>query len=192
MSDKDKLVKCDSCRTIFHANENCTNLAASELRAVILQSRSLIFFCNECRMAFKKVPLLIRQMEDIKNDVTELKEYVKALKNENKVLKENLMKIESSETNFDMEEFMNEMEERKKRSNNIMILNINESNAVNRNDRIKDEKKRVKEVLAHADIALNEFKAIRMGKYDGRKIRPIKVILESNDAAVNILKKHHS
>ncbi|KAG5892737.1 hypothetical protein JTB14_001108 [Gonioctena quinquepunctata] len=127
-------------------------------------------------------------MEDIKNDVTELKEDVKALNNENEVLKENLMKIESSETNFDMEEFMNGMEERKKRSNNIMILNINESDAVNRNDRMKDENKTVKEVLAHADIALNEFKVIRMGKYDGRKIRPIKVILESNDAAVNILK----
>ncbi|KAG5871336.1 hypothetical protein JTB14_018590 [Gonioctena quinquepunctata] len=171
VSDKDKLVKCDSCRTIFHASENCTNLAESELR-VILQSRSLVFFCNECRMAFKKVPLLIRQMEDIKNDVTELKEDVKALKNENKVLKENLMKIESSETNFDMEEFMNEMEKRKKRSNNIMILNTYESNAVNRNDRIKDENKTVKEVLAHADIDLNEFKVIRMGNMMEEKYVP--------------------
>lgn len=187
-NDKDKLVTCDSCHATFHSTDGCTNLAPSEYRAVIIQNRSLIFFCKDCRVAFKKIPLLLRQIEELRSEVRELKDEVNILKNEKNTLEEKLIERENAEMKTNMEEIINEMEDRKMRSNNIMILNINESNAVNRNDRMEEEKRTVRKILAHASITINDFKVIRTGKYDGSKTRPVKVVLESNEAVVNILK----
>ncbi|XP_074031442.1 uncharacterized protein [Leptinotarsa decemlineata] len=189
MHEKDKLVTCDSCHTTMHANENCTKLGPSEYRAVILQNRSLNFFCYECRGTFKKIPLLLRQIEDFRNEVNIMKQEITELKNKNVLMEAELLKLKNGDEKMEMEEFINEMEERRKRANNVMIINVNESNAENRIHRLEDEKNTVKQLLQNIDSNIENFRVMRGGKYDGRKSRPIKVILDSNESVTFIQTK---
>ncbi|KAG5882975.1 hypothetical protein JTB14_026433 [Gonioctena quinquepunctata] len=58
----------------------CTGLAASEVRAVVIQKRSLVFFCGECREAFKSAPALIRQIQNMEFTSEYMKKEVDSLR----------------------------------------------------------------------------------------------------------------
>ncbi|KAG5876694.1 hypothetical protein JTB14_025820 [Gonioctena quinquepunctata] len=70
--------------------EACTGLSSSELRAVIIQKRTLVYFCQECRTSFKNIPTLLSfktEFTSLKKEVDELKNEMKTWKDENKNLK---------------------------------------------------------------------------------------------------------
>ncbi|KAJ8982416.1 hypothetical protein NQ317_017218 [Molorchus minor] len=133
ISDDDKFISCDSCRVMLHLQEKCCTLSSTEIRAVVMQKRTLLFFCDECRTAFKNVPMLIRKIKDLDSEVDRLKHEVELLKNQN-----NSANIETM--------FM-EINERMIRSNNLMIYNVPESTSNILDEKIIDDNLAVNDIL---------------------------------------------
>lgn len=57
-----------------------TGVSSSESRAVVLLKRTLVYFCQDCRESFKNVPLLLREIQDLKKDILSFKKEVGLLK----------------------------------------------------------------------------------------------------------------
>ncbi|CAG9822842.1 unnamed protein product [Phaedon cochleariae] len=143
--DMKEAVCCDSCRDYMHTGpvkeKNCSGLSTTELRAMVLQNRNIIFFCNDCRDAFRSVPLLIRQITEIKNDVKTLKNDVEILKNDKIKCEMEIASLKAtqnstslnsnsnSELGLNMCEILAEISEREARKKNIIIFGLPESQA---------------------------------------------------------------
>ncbi|KAG5898316.1 hypothetical protein JTB14_023005 [Gonioctena quinquepunctata] len=126
----EKLVCCDSCHIVLHPTEECTGLATSELRAAVLQKRTLMFLCKECRLAFKSTPVVLRQIEILRAEVKTLKQELDQVK-------------EKAEGNNhqNMESFMSEVQDRMSRSCNFMLYNSPENDSSELKTRIEADKK---------------------------------------------------
>lgn len=167
----------------MHPLEECTGLASSELRAVILQKRTLMFFCKDCRHAFKSAPALMRQIEALKSEVIALKQEIEDIK----------MKIEERKIP-EMENLMMEVQERTNRSLNFMIYNAKEHESSELKTRIEEDKKVVSKVIELMGIEETTgkiLKVIRVGKKSPNKNRPLKVICLTNDFVNLVIKFRH-
>ncbi|KAG5863799.1 hypothetical protein JTB14_025151 [Gonioctena quinquepunctata] len=138
----DKFAICDSCHCIQHPVEACTGLSSSELRAVIIQKRTLVYFCQECRTSFKNIPTLLREIKSFKTEFTSLKKEVDELKNEMKTWKDENKNLKSEMTmlkevikntnenentvTISNENVIAEVLERQKRENNVIVANNGE------------------------------------------------------------------
>lgn len=81
------------------------------------------------------------------------------------------------------------MQERCEKSKNIIIHNIAESNSINVNERIEFDRIQVESTLKKlGDITDTNFKVYRIGR-QGKKMRPIRVILSSQEIALECLKQ---
>lgn len=58
---------------------------------------------------------------------------------------------------FEMEEITNEVAERKRRVNNVLIFNVNESSIAKKSNRSKEEINTVKDIHTHAEKYLGNF-----------------------------------
>uniref|UniRef100_A0A6P7GB43 Uncharacterized protein LOC114340024 n=1 Tax=Diabrotica virgifera virgifera TaxID=50390 RepID=A0A6P7GB43_DIAVI len=168
----DKFVACDSCHVTVHQSEHCTGLCASELRAVVIQKRTLMYFCADCRLSFKSVPKLIREIDNFKNELSALKQDMLKLK------------AEKGANSFSVDDVVNELHEREKRSKNILIFNLPELSNTS------EDASQVKSILskAHASINTNEVKILRFGNVNKNGHRPIKVIFSSASDALHVIK----
>lgn len=173
-----ELYNCDSCKRPFCVN--CSELTPDEIRCLSLRQRKLIFFCNDCESGLKQVPLLIREVSELKKELENLKQN----------LQQNRQTICSSDfqNNFENFEIICELEERQKCASNIIITNIKESSANNRQSRTEDEMKVVKEILGKTGTQVSDFQVHRLGKYQANKNRPIKVLMQNKHLAIQILK----
>lgn len=177
ITNDDKFIPCDSCHVLFHLQEKCCSMSSSETRAAVLQKRILLFFCEECRSAFKKVPLLIRKIDELKSEVENLKKEVAELKTQN--------------NSINMETLFMELNERSMRSNNLMVYNVSESNAINLADKINEDKLVVTDVLEKLDIqnGMDQIlKVIRVGRPGGNRPRPLKIVLSNSQVVKKALK----
>lgn len=120
----------------------------------------------DCREAFKAAPALLRQIKDMKNQIDKLKQEIDDLK--------------SHERPFtDMESVYYEMNERIKRSTNFMLYNVPESQSRNLQERIADDRREVTNILTEINAEVPELdlkNIIRVGKSNGGKPRPLKVV----------------
>lgn len=193
---KDKeVISCDSCRAYFHFSsvkeKNCSNISSTEQRALILQSRSIIFFCDDCRDAFKSIPLLVRQIDSLKNDVESLKLEVADLKKANKVISESFSegKSTNSITNVlnNANDVISEITERESRKKNVIIFGLPEA------EDIQNDKAKCLEILKTVDSQVESIpKLFRLGKIPTNgtaRPRPIKILLTSSDKAIELMKK---
>lgn len=175
-NDNDKFATCDSCHIAVHANERCASLSLTEVRAILLQKRSLAFFCQECRSAFKSVPLLIRQINDLKLEVLELKKEVNTLK---------------EQKSLGTEDIYHEVQDRLSRANNFIIFNAEEQKSDILSERVEADKKltdKVLEQLGCGNVSNNIVKVVRVGKVSHNKTRPVKVICDNSQLVKSILK----
>lgn len=106
----EKTISCDSCHVAMHPTEECTGLGSSEIRAAVVQKRTLFFFCTDCRLAFKSVPLVIRKLENLTAELEILKIEVQKLKEE------------KSQELLNTEDIISELCERQKRANNVLVF----------------------------------------------------------------------
>lgn len=178
ISADEKFISCDSCRILLHLREKCCGMSPSEIKAVVIQKRVLLFFCDECRLAFKNVPMLIRKINDLSVEVEKLKKVVSELETQNNCLNNS--------------EVLAEIEERINRSYNVIIYNVAESSADNVSQRIEDDKAVINNILSETSISFEINKVVRIGKKqfnnNENKIRPVKVIFSSASTAKEILK----
>ncbi|KAG5876555.1 hypothetical protein JTB14_004207 [Gonioctena quinquepunctata] len=110
----------------------------------MLQKRSTLFFCFECKKAFKNVPMLPRQIMELKNQVKDLKNKVEDMKSEIKIIKETKAttqeegKNDTQETK-EMAIMVSELQERQGREKNLIVLNFEEPKGQNRQERKEED-----------------------------------------------------
>ena len=97
IKDDEQHYKCDLCVQRIH--KNCATLSGSEIKCMPLQKRVLILVCLDCKKMMSKTPLLIQLIEEMKNELTLLKEEVSDLKMEIKA-KKNVGETIISERSF--------------------------------------------------------------------------------------------
>lgn len=67
----DSCYDCDICEQ--HIHKACSGLSASEVKCMPLQKRQLLFVCEGCKLLMRKLPRLVSLMDDMRNDLRELK-----------------------------------------------------------------------------------------------------------------------
>lgn len=182
ISEKDSFVVCDCCSLYLH--EKCVDLCPSELRVLTLRKRNMIYFCNVCRMDFKKVPKVIAKLDEVL-------EINKQLVEENKKLREIIENPNhTNETNVN--NIVQEIHERQFRATNIIITNIQESSERDHIRRAEEDTQNVKRIFGDLSAEVTIKKTFRLGKYDNIRNRPLKVVLNSSDEALYILRNKNS
>lgn len=177
VSPQDKQVNCDCCRVIFHLTEDCAGMSTSEQRAIVLQKRCLLYFCGECRDAFKAAPLVIRRVKELQEEVNTLKQELQALRM-------------ARQTPDNIEQILSESHERSIRSKNIMVYDAPESSANDIQGRILHDKhiaQQIFEKVGCQNKVADILKVMRVGKGGvNNKPRPLKVVC-SNTEIVNAI-----
>ncbi|KAG5875030.1 hypothetical protein JTB14_008139 [Gonioctena quinquepunctata] len=172
--DEDEFVQCDSCKTCFHTTKKCSITSSTEARVFTLQKRMLIFFCDDCLTSFKQVPQLLRKINKLEEDIVILKDEVKSLKS-------------NPGNALNAETLYNEIQERARRSKNVLIHNLKESNLRDHKDRISHDIENAINILSPMEISSADIKVFRLGK-PGNKPRPLKVIFDNEEAALTCIK----
>lgn len=177
LETRDEYIQCDSCRVKFHASKKCSPLSATELRAFELGKRMLIFFCEDCLHSFKQMPLLLRK-------VTQLEEEVKDLKGE-------LEQLKSGSGSQHHEEVFGEVSDRLLRMDNFMVYNVPESSSDHLQQRISDDNAAVLSLLEKLELGVTEnlvLKTVRVGVKRGSNPRPLKVVTSSKHVVTQVLR----
>lgn len=171
-------IKCNSCSLPVHSK--CSRLSAMEIKCLGMKNGSLKYFCDACDQGLKDLP--------------ELKALIRKLLNEVENLK--ISHTQHSGTQIDNEFIINEINERNKRASNLIFYNINESESNQIDERIANDLNQVKIVIS--SILNNTgnqpalVKVIRLGRYQGNKTRPLKVVLNSISDTFDILKNKNN
>lgn len=162
-----------------------------------------------------EIPNLEKQVIDIRDQLKEVKDSIAAttksyadvlqIQKDAAELKGNIVKLEDKVESIKIQKpstlshnetvgpAFEEMMEREKRSTNILLFGLKESDKPNKEERIKSENIIVKDVLKQINVEVSdsEFKIHRLGKHDPEKVRPIKVIFSTKTLAIEALRKKH-
>ena len=84
---------------------------------------------------------------------------------------------------------VNEIEEREKRSKNVMIFNLPESPAATSDETANKDKEKIDEIGQILGAVIETTKTVRIGKKETGKVRPLKVILPNRTARDALLSK---
>lgn len=177
----EKAPRCDSCRVFFHLDEKCSGLCASEQRAIVVQKRIILFFCEDCILAFKKIPLLT-------NKVVQLEQQIKSLKEEIDIIKQ------KTSCNADnMESIIHEIHDRADRANNLMVYGVPESKNRSLQQKIKDDETALTPLFSDVGIGQDDvIKVLRVGKAIEGKTRPIKLIMKDSHLVKNVITRRNN
>lgn len=187
------------------------DLSATEVRTLIQAKRVLPFYCKDCLQIVKEITELKVQLMNIRKDVDVLKEnenqrkqsYAEVLRVKTEAqeikgglhkLQEKVEKIDHSEKPITVEpNIVEELCEREKRASNILFFGVPETHTQNREEKTKQENKKVAELLKQIDesIAVEEISTFRLGKPENNKLRPIKVVLPDKKIAKDILRQRN-
>lgn len=174
--EKESICFCDKCRLPLHST--CSGLSRSDVQLLSSSDsrRRPTFYCDNC----------VSQ----KNEISELKDLITKLSGEVENLKLQILTptdllLENNAT----ETLINEINERNKRSSNIIIYNLVESTSDSKDVRIAHDVSKVIELINKVpNVDINSVQAFRLGKVINNKPRPIKVILNHSDVVKNIFK----
>lgn len=180
--EKDTFVVCDCCSLCHH--EKCVELSSSEVRVLALKKRNMIYFCNTCRMDFKKVPKVIAKLDEVL-------EINKKLVEENRKLRE-IINNSDKLVEANLNTAIQEIHERQIRSANIIVTNIQESAERDHGRRSEDDTDNVNRILGVLSRQVKIKKTFRLGKFCGTRNRPLKVVLSNSDEALYILRNKKS
>lgn len=139
---------------------------------------------------------LAKEQNNIKSDVITLRneniateKKVEGLQQTVELLKQECMYPSTCSTNVTQENIIAEINERELRSKNIIISGIPEPKSSNKMERIQIDKNEVTSVIKQIDNNCPEPERIlRLGKYDVKKTRPIKLCFKSQETAKSILR----
>lgn len=199
---------CDSCKKMVC--KSCSGISSSEIRAIMTQSRVVLFFCPDCLVMLKKLPQLSVQVDEMKMEIREIRARVDAqpqmrsyaeVAAETKTLKSQVEKLNkivderpgtpnNPADNTNIEPAISELKERERRSFNLLIFGLKELESDNRevsNRHDFSESVNVIEMI-RKDVALDGIKVGRLGKPGAGKVRPIRVTFPSKEKAQLILR----
>lgn len=199
---------CDSCKQIVC--RDCSNITSSEIRAIMTGSRIILFFCTECINAVRQMPLMKTELHKIKKEIEQIKSVVDVLKpepspspsyaevarkteeltNQIKSLKEKLEIQESLPKQVLFEPTISEMQERERRSVNVLVFGVNESDLTNKEECQRHDKEKAKDIILKVknDVQMDSVKCTRLGAPSEGKIRPLKLTFSTKEEALQIVR----
>lgn len=181
----EKAPRCDSCRVFFHLDEKCSGLCVSEQRAIVVQKRIMLFFCDACVLSFKKIPLLTNKFIQLEDQVKSLKEEVETLK-----------KQQTSQQNLgapaNMESMLHEIEDRAERANNLMVYGVPESASGSMQEKIDNDNVVLAPILHNVGLAQDDvLKVLRVGQASEGGNRPIRVVTKHSNLVKNAMRRRN-
>lgn len=173
------MIQCSVCQKSFR--HLCVNLTLDELKILNDSDKGYSWSCINCRV--------------IGNQINDLKNLIMSLQSELKSLRAERTDGNNSSQSFDFEDIIEEMNDRNSRKKNLIIFGIPEQNQDDppQNRSISD-KNEVTNLLKIVDSTFdaNKLKPTRIGRYKSNHIRPIKLILETENEVVNLMKNAKS
>lgn len=71
ISENDSVYHCDVCMNVLH--KSCSELQPSEVKCMPLQKRTLVFLCTNCKDIVRKLPSMVKVLEEVREDLRFLK-----------------------------------------------------------------------------------------------------------------------
>ena len=195
--DEDSIM-CSKCNIWIH--RNCTLLDSDEFRILQRGKENVVFSCDDCLKdhgnELKKLKGLEEKLDGLMSLVLTIKESI--LEEVDVRIEEKLEnKMEQIEKKLveRLEQKTEEQEERERRKNNIILVQLPESQRELKEERDKDDIKMVHSVLSKVtEIEMVEISnPIRIGPKRGPNDKPrlLKVTIESQDMKKEILRTYH-
>lgn len=171
-----KIINC--CVCIKPYKIDCVNVTSSEARKIHLKT-GFTWTCKNCI--------------EFGNDLNSIKSILAALQNEIKVLKQSLLESvkPSSLSPLETEQIIQEIADRERRKNNIIVIGVNEGACDNNNAQIQLDTKLVNDICSTLNVKTEGLSINRLGKFDRTNTdrrRPIKVSFPSESEPANILR----
>ena len=183
---------CEGCDRTIHIECESTPVKHYEL---LKENTDISWYCEDCKNAIKDTT---SKMKALKNENKILKEMLAEMKATlKKEIKDEIMKdLQRREDDFPRREFtkiVDDMEEKKKRCDNLVVFHLPESNNEDPKKREDEDTERMqvifKDVLHTNDCEIR--KSIRLGRKHNETDRPRPLLLKmrSEDQKWSILKK---
>lgn len=177
----DDFISCFVCKQKVHKVTACSDLTRSDVQSIQFKKNKLLFLCNNC---------------SISDDTLNMSALVFSLSNEIKELKKELQKFSTHTCSTGglndiilQDNLIKEIEDRNVRKNNLILLNIPESDSLTTEDRKNHDRQQIENIVSLADVT--DFSLVtffRLGKPISNKIRPIKVIFENKTTSFMVFK----
>lgn len=193
----DKGIKCDRCTAWVHLK--CSELDSSEYTQLAkIQSVSVKWHCPVCSAEMSKLADPNDRLASNEAKLDHMMTIVTMLQQQNAMILNLLVKSEDKmeETvQKHVRETYEEDRDREARRNNLIMYNLKESRGTGEEAEKEDNLKVFNVIhdidsnLAFADVEANVVEIVRLGKKQDKKVRPVKVVLKSNDMKARILRK---
>lgn len=160
--------KCDTCKNTINTAEgvNATSQLSGLQNELPNNNQITENNCSGCKM----LPFLLDIIQKLTDTVNKLQEKI------------NLMPTSQNSENLnDPEMVINEIAERQRKANNVIIYKLEENN---------DDCSRARETinLIAPDVDTKNIKVMRLGKvHNNNKIRPLKVILNNTEDSSKVI-----
>lgn len=171
-TDKKPQINCDSCKILLCGE--CHGLSPTEVRVLELKTvaRVMTFLCGDCKSAMSQLPMIMRKLNELTEEVHHLR------------LRQSMLATES---------VIQEMNERANRANNIIIYDVPESDSDVIEERKEHDMKECAAIVENVTkkVRLGGVKLFRLGapnKKASTQPRPLKVVLHSKTDALEILR----
>lgn len=123
-------------------------------------------------------------MDKILQQIETINDKIKKLENENQLMRDEL-KNTKSDQNADI--IINEISDRERRSRNVLIFNLKESEHSNTIERINYDMNAFKRISSQI-LDIDPVKVVRLGKTSNKGTRPLKVTLPSRENVLALLR----
>ena len=207
---REKGIGCEKCDQWWHIK--CLNIKEDHYD-FICSNKELCYICKDCKNKPKKEDepnsTLLNQMSQIMEKINKVIENndrvlksncdlelrVKKLEKEGSVKEEQVKHIVNKSVNDLIEGKMKgiteEIEERERRKENIIIVNIPESNKDTPEERLKEDTEKIKKLFEKVTTVESDTikKITRIGKKEDKKSRLIRVQLNSQEKKSELMKK---
>lgn len=170
-------VTCDICRKLVHTE--CAGLSKLEVDCIRSKSRKVHYYCDKC---------------DIVATISGLREELDSLKSELKVVQSNQGNVNRADSDtVSSEKIIAEVEERQRRSYNLVLFNLPESGKNTDIEQVADDVDRAQKTVLPDDTNNENLKIVscsRLGKFTDGKDRPLRITFACPQQATAVLKKY--
>lgn len=169
------MITCSVCTRVF--KHSCVNITSEEFRILCDPDKGYDWSCSNCRK-------IGGQLKELKNLILSLQNDIQLLKDENRTLK-------SSDADTDLENVIEEINERNHRKRNLIIFGLSEQKQEDTPEaRMQKDKNEVENIIGclDKDFELHDIKPNRLGRYNKDKVRPIKISLKDEDQVRELIK----